>query len=83
MMTEEMRALTRRVTGIEVATTRLQAAMAGFGQVLQQAASGAVNCGKCENDITGMATCAVEDCPCGFPATIEESPSHDDGEAQV
>jgi len=81
-MNEEMRALTRRVTGIEVATTRLQAAMAGFSQVLQQANAGAVNCAKCENDISSMKTCAVEECPCGFSDKIEESTSHDGVVAQ-
>ena len=77
-MNEEMRALTRRVTGLEVAVARLQGALGGFSQVLQQTASGRVDCAKCENDITGMTTCAVEECPCGFPDTIEEpAEAHD------
>lgn len=84
-MTEEMRALTHRVTGLEVAVARMQGALGGISQVLQQTAAGPVTCAKCENDITGMSTCAIEDCPCGFPATIEEPvEGHDpDAAAQV
>lgn len=80
-MNEEMRALTRRVTGLEVAVSRMQGAFGGFSQVLQQTAGGRVDCAKCENDITGMTTCAVEGCPCGFPDIIEESAEEHDSDA--
>lgn len=70
-MNEETRVLTRKINQLEVGMVRVQAALSGFAQVLQQTAGGAVNCAVCENDITSMKTCAVDDCPCGFPAAIE------------
>ena len=82
-MNEEIRVLTRKLNQLEVGMVRVQSALAGFAQVLQQTSQGRVDCAQCSNDITSMTTCAVEDCPCGFPATLEESPPHDDGEAQV
>ena len=80
-MNEEIRILTRKINQLEVGMVRVQSALAGFAQVLQQTAGGRVDCAQCSNDITSMTTCAVEECPCGFPATLPE-PESDDPEAQ-
>ena len=78
-MNEEIRILTRKINQLEVGMMRVQSALAGFTQVLAQASTGRVNCAVCENDITTMATCAVEECPCGFPDTLPEPDAPHDG----
>ena len=71
-MDEQTRLITRKLNQLEVGMVRIQGALAGFAQVLQQTAAGRVDCAQCKNDITSMKTCAVEDCVCGFPATLPE-----------
>jgi hypothetical protein len=69
---EELRVLKRRVASLEIAHGRFNQVMAGFAQVLDLASKAKEECGECGNDSSAMKTCAVEECPCGLPATIEE-----------
>ena len=80
-MNEEIRIMTRKLNQLEVGMVRVQSALAGFAQVLQHFSGGRVDCAQCSKDITSMTTCAVEECPCGFPATLPE-PASDDPVAQ-
>ncbi len=69
----ELRKLTRRVAALEGAVAKLQRAVGGMAEVVNQARQVPIECVKCGNDYTTMKTCPVEDCPCGMPVWLEEN----------
>jgi len=69
---EEMRELTKRVSGLEVAVGKLQLAISGMYQGIAVAREAPVECSMCGDDMTDMVTCPFEDCPCGIPTEITD-----------
>jgi hypothetical protein len=71
---KELELLYRRVTALEIAFNKVSALVGGVAQLIAQTNTLEVTCSKCEVPIGGdKEICAVENCPCGYPAEAPET----------